>query len=167
VHDQALNKNKQTIYIQVQDTQCVKKSWGVCADQTNASLIHHLSDVLVAPRRGHKDKGGEPRMNGYGHPPDRTRHLFFFTSDTTQRQLSHTAPYIKHTEHNFYLLIAYEQRRLLRVNPQTRKVGMDQLLFACGRNNLKALISTRKQREIIRRVYTTKDIHMCRRWVSE
>ena len=60
------------------------KGIGVCACWSDKCLVDpSFKRCLIAPRRGHKDKGGEPRMNGYGHPPDRTRHLFFFTSDYT------------------------------------------------------------------------------------
>lgn len=88
------HQNKQTIH----DTQCGKEL--VCACWSDKCLVD--PSFKRCPRcptkeKAQKNKGGEPRMNGYGHPPDRTRHLFFFTSATTQHQLSHTAPYIKQT----------------------------------------------------------------------
>ena len=143
------------------------KGIGVCACWSDKCLVDpSFKRCLIAPRRGHKDKGGEPRMNGYGHPPDRTRHLFFFTSDTTHNTNFSSAPYRTPKTHKFtlseykiYLAIAFVKKAqvwLLRAGPQTCEDGKVRPFKRLQIKQLNESISTRKQNEVSWRVYTTE-----------
>ena len=87
------------------------------ADQTNASLIHHLRDAAT-PQRG-SGKWEEPRMNGYGLPPiglvifsssPRKPHTMNIPLHTQQLHIQRSIYLLKDSERRLFLLTWQRQR---------------------------------------------------------
>jgi len=66
----------------------------MCVDQTNASLIHHLSDAAT-PRRG-SGKREEPRMNGYGSPRSDSSSFPLHLNTHRHTEITHAARRTSH-----------------------------------------------------------------------